>query len=62
MHAKCHPLLYDIMINSPSIIRLNAIQAFLLGVMKLPTYLQCFLVLAPLNPNFVFGAIIGSFK
>ncbi|KAH9575749.1 hypothetical protein CY35_01G126800 [Sphagnum magellanicum] len=62
MRAKCHPLLYDIRINSPSTIRLNAFQAFMLCAMKLHTYLQCLPRSAPHHPHFLFQAIVGSFR
>ncbi|CAK9192800.1 unnamed protein product [Sphagnum troendelagicum] len=62
MRAKCHPLLYDIRINSPSTIRLNAFQAFLLCAMKLHTYLQCLPRSAPHHPHFLFQAIVGSLR
>lgn len=39
VRAKCHPMLYDLRINSPSTIRLNAYQAFLLCAMKFHAYL-----------------------
>ncbi|KAG0612718.1 hypothetical protein M758_6G047700 [Ceratodon purpureus] len=39
VRPKCHPMLYDLRINSPSTIRLNAYQAFLLCAMKFHAYL-----------------------
>ncbi|XP_024376582.1 telomerase reverse transcriptase isoform X5 [Physcomitrium patens] len=39
VRAKSHPILYDLRINSPSTVRLNAYQAFLLCAMKFHAYL-----------------------
>jgi telomerase reverse transcriptase len=50
LRAKCHPLLYDQRINSPSTVRLNAYQAFVLCAMKFHAYL-CSMPHIPPSPS-----------
>ncbi|XP_073010846.1 telomerase reverse transcriptase isoform X5 [Typha latifolia] len=61
MRPKCHPLLYDSNINSPSIVRLNAYQAFLLCAMKFHCYV-CSMPGTKLNSSYLLMIIEGTFS
>lgn len=56
VRAKCHPMLYDLRINSPSTIRLNGYQTFLLCAMKFHAYL-CSMERTCHHSPFLFKAI-----
>ncbi|XP_028550949.1 telomerase reverse transcriptase isoform X2 [Dendrobium catenatum] len=62
IRPKCYPLLYDSNINSLKTVALNAYQAFLLSAMKFHCSV-CFMPsISKLNPSYIFGKILFSFR
>lgn len=60
MRPKCHPIFYDSNINSPTTVRLNAYQAFLLCAMKFHVYMCSMPSVGACSPRYVFQAIMNT--
>nr|AAZ04778.1 telomerase [Iris tectorum] len=62
MHPKCNAIFYDSNINSSTIVRLNAYQAFLLCAMKFHCYVCSIPHNTELNPSYLLEIIERSFR
>lgn len=60
MRPKCHPIFYDSNINSPTTVRLNAYQAFLLCAMKFHVYVCSMPSVGACSPTYAFQAIMKT--
>jgi len=59
--AKCHPILIDSNINSPTIIRLNIYQNFMFSAIRFHSYIKSINKVTPLrkqNPQFLLNIIL----
>ncbi|XP_057849916.2 telomerase reverse transcriptase isoform X5 [Cryptomeria japonica] len=60
MRPKCHPIFYDSDLNSPTTVRLNVYQAFLLCAMKFHVYACSVPAVGAFSPQYAFRAIMKS--
>ncbi|KAK9750375.1 hypothetical protein RND81_02G191800 [Saponaria officinalis] len=62
MRPKCHPIFFDLTINSPATIKLNVYQAFVLCAMKFHCYVRELSTWCNLHPNTHVTSIEGSLR
>ncbi|KAL9242093.1 hypothetical protein vseg_016128 [Gypsophila vaccaria] len=62
MRPKCHPIFYDLTINSPATIKLNVYQSFVLCAMKFHCYVRELSTWCNLPPKTHLTSIEGSLR
>ncbi|XP_022152578.1 telomerase reverse transcriptase isoform X3 [Momordica charantia] len=62
LRPKCHPIFFDLNINTPAVVRLNIFQSFLLCAMKFHCYICHLSYMCKLRGDFLLNIILRSLR